>query len=703
VLVTAGALLVLLFSGEIRDNDVFWHLKTGQYILQHHSLPVPDPFSFASNGASYAGEEITRRFNLTHEWLSQVLMYLAYRFLGFPGLVIGRVLLLSIFCGLTGWIVLRRTGQFFVAVAAMLAAAAMAFYFAQSRPFLATFVFLALTMAILETRRWLWVLPPLFLIWANCHSGFVLGWLVCAAYSVELLVQRIHNKLPTEAPRLLLVTALSIALSTLNPNGLRVLQVLQFYRSSGIQTANLEWQRPIFWTPGIYSLLLFGSLLALLIARRKARVVDWLLYLAFAAISLVAVRNTIFIGLVGPVIIASYLPKWRLVGPLAATLAATGLLAFDVAPSLAAQNTLAFRAATWQLPSGAADFIETHRISARMFNNYEAGGYLIWRLWPRQRVFIDARGLSEKAFADYRRILYDESGGKTAMQLLDESGIQMVVTEGFDYLSGQVYPLAVNLAGASAAGWKLVFADEKCVVFLRNPSADIAPLDAAASLSDSLGAQCKEHMQHDPLRPRCAFGLGEWYAFRGDSERARQWLGVYNQHRTGPDHEADEMLQSLNVTNLNRQATDLQSTGKTPQAEALLRQALATAQRTLGPEHPDTAGAMNNLATVLESEGNYPEAESLFRQSLAICRKKFGAADPRTAMALDNLAGVLEGKGDVAGAESLFRQALSTAEQSLGPEDPMTRAIRSDLDSLLQAQHAQPARSGRGGSASRPR
>ena len=164
--------------------------KTGQYILETHSLPVPDPFSYVSVGSSYPGEEITRRFNLTHEWLSQVILYLTWRTLGFPGLVIGRVLLLTAFCGLTGWIAFRRTRQFAVSLAAALAAAAMAFYFAQSRPFLTTFVFLALTMAILEARRALWLLPAVFLIWANCHSGFILGWVMCAAYSLDALLHR---------------------------------------------------------------------------------------------------------------------------------------------------------------------------------------------------------------------------------------------------------------------------------------------------------------------------------------------------------------------------------------------------------------------------------------------------------------------------------------------------------------------------------
>src|SRR6202035_1271638 len=114
-----------------------------------------------------------------------------------------------------------------------------------------------------------------------------------------------------------------------------------------IQTTNLEWQRPIFWTPGIYSFLLFGALLILFVARRKTRPLDWLLCIVFGAISLLAVRNTIFVGLTGPVVIATYLPKRRFVAPSLLALGAVGLLAYDIAPAVASDNTLALRVATW--------------------------------------------------------------------------------------------------------------------------------------------------------------------------------------------------------------------------------------------------------------------------------------------------------------------------------------------------------------------
>src|SRR5258708_7465574 len=124
LLALAAIVLLSIFSGEIRDTDIWLHLKTGQHTLQTRALTVPDPFSYTSGtaAAGYAGEESTRYFNLTHEWLSQVLMYLLYSLGGFPALVATRALLLLTFCALAGWIAFRRTGGFHISLAAALVA-----------------------------------------------------------------------------------------------------------------------------------------------------------------------------------------------------------------------------------------------------------------------------------------------------------------------------------------------------------------------------------------------------------------------------------------------------------------------------------------------------------------------------------------------------------------------------------------------------
>ncbi|HEY1183933.1 MAG TPA: hypothetical protein VGE89_07100, partial [Bryobacteraceae bacterium] len=98
--VLSAVLCLGLLSPEIRDSDFWWHLRTGQYIVETRSLPVPDPFAYTTAAApsAYAGEDAVRRFNLTHEWLAQALVYAAYRAAGFPGVVMLRALLLAAFC-----------------------------------------------------------------------------------------------------------------------------------------------------------------------------------------------------------------------------------------------------------------------------------------------------------------------------------------------------------------------------------------------------------------------------------------------------------------------------------------------------------------------------------------------------------------------------------------------------------------------------
>jgi tetratricopeptide (TPR) repeat protein len=190
-------------------------------------------------------------------------------------------------------------------------------------------------------------------------------------------------------------------------------------------------------------------------------------------------------------------------------------------------------------------------------------------------------------------------------------------------------------------------------------------------------------MRHDPDRPYCARGLGELYAFNGNTARAEQWIAYYLQHRAGADPEAERIYQSLRVTSLNHQALSLQSKGDLMGAESLFRSALAIAVRTLGEDHPDTAGSLNNLAGLLESKGDLAGAEPLYRRALAIAEKVLGPNHPNTATSLDNLAGLLESKGDYAGAVPLYRRALDIANKTLGPDDSTTRTIRENLNALL--------------------
>ena len=530
VLALAALALMAWCSMQLSDPDTWWHLKTGQYMLQHHTLPVPDPFAFTTytGKPAYPGEEATRYFNLTHEWLAQILFYLVYAAAGFPGLVLMRAAFLTAFCGIVGLAAYNRTESFYRGVWAALAASTVAYQFPSERPQLITYVLLAATLVIVESRRRLWLLPPMFLLWANFHGGFFMGWVVLGVYCAEALYLRLRGRPPAYERQLWLASLAAILVSGLNPNGFRVIPVMIWYRKSIMQASLLEWQYPLPWPPSPFSVLLVCALAVLVWQRRRTRPADWLLLAIFGAASATALRNIILAAFVPPILIFSYVP-WKRSLSTAAEYALAGLILLFAAVRMAQPGkTFQLHAADWKYPAGAAGFLLAHHIGAPMFNTYETGGYLIWKLWPQERVFIDGRALNEGVYLDYQRIAANAAAvnGKGADELLNQYGIEVILMNGFEYTSGQVYWLPAALSDPKQTEWKLVYRDAQAVVYMRHPPADVQPLNTFDALA-GLEEQCATYLEHDPERPRCALGLSDLFNRIGDPARAARWHATY--------------------------------------------------------------------------------------------------------------------------------------------------------------------------------
>ena len=106
------------------------------------------------------------------------------------------------------------------------------------------------------------------------------------------------------------------------------------------------------------------------------------------------------------------------------------------------------------------------------------------------------------------------------------------------------------------------------------------------------------------------------------------------------------------------------ATGAYAQAEPLYQRALAISEKALGPEHPDTATALNNLAGLYHATGAYAKAEPLYQRALAIREKALGPEHPDTATALNNLALLYHATGAYAQAAPLYEQALAIQEKN---------------------------------------
>jgi hypothetical protein len=543
IVLLAAALLFVWFTPEVADSDTWWQLRTGQYIVQTHKLAVPDPFAFTtrSAGVAYPDEPIVRHFNLTHEWLAEAIVYLVYAAGGFAGMVIFRALLLMVTCAFSGLVAYKRTSSFYWSVAAAVAVGTVANRYTADRPFLFSFLLAAATFAILEYRRCMWALPPIFLVWANLHGGFFLGWVILGVYCADAVISR-RAKLTPQDRKLFLIAAISTAVSTINPNFLEPLRMTMLYRESKLQVRLWEWQHTALWPPEPFQIMLFVGIAVMLIAARRVRFMDWVFFLGFAFAAVWAVRNVILFAIVAPFLIAAYFP-WKRALPPIGEFAAAALLLLGFGAAVSQGGGLQFRAAEWKYPWGAAKFLEDHHITAPMLNSYMDGGFLMWRLWPQEKVFIDGRALSDRVFEDFTKIVYNVAGSDPR-QLMAKWGIETIVLEGFEYTGGDPFRLVAVLGLDRPVEWHLVYWDATAVVFMRHLPQGVAPLDNAYALN-AMEAQCQNYIAHDPYHPRCARGMGLLYRQIGDTARARNWIRYYLDHATGADPEANQIYGRL--------------------------------------------------------------------------------------------------------------------------------------------------------------
>ena len=148
---------------------------------------------------------------------------------------------------------------------------------------------------------------------------------------------------------------------------------------------------------------------------------------------------------------------------------------------------------------------------------------------------------------------------------------------------------------------------------------------------------------------------------------------------------AAEAEEASEADSFNRRVVELYQAGKYEQAIPIARQLLEISEKINGPEHPFTAGSLNNLAALYDSMGDYAKAEPLYLRALAIREKALGPEHPDTATSLNNLAVLYDSMGEYAKAEPVYRRALAIREKALGPEHPSTAGSLNNLAALYDS------------------
>ncbi|CEJ58343.1 hypothetical protein PMG11_07002 [Penicillium brasilianum] len=117
--------------------------------------------------------------------------------------------------------------------------------------------------------------------------------------------------------------------------------------------------------------------------------------------------------------------------------------------------------------------------------------------------------------------------------------------------------------------------------------------------------------------------------------------------------------------------------GAYAETESMHRWALATQEKVLGREHPDTLTSVSNLGLALSKQGKYEEAEAMHRRALEGYEKVLGREHPDTLTSVNNLGLVFDRQGKYEEAEAMHRRALEAREKVLGPETRYTHTVTS--------------------------
>lgn len=457
-----GYVIVLFARRLLNDADTYWHIAAGMWVLQHHSIPHVDPFSYTFSGMPW----------VAHEWLSEVLMALAYRAGAWGGVLVLFGAAAATTCGVLARYLARWLDQPAATFVLVLCLACVGGSLLARPHLLALTVLSVWTIGLLSAKddgaAPSTLMLPLMAIWANLHASFVFGFALAVLIGFEAVVEAGSRRAPV-ARRWALFLVAMIGASLLTPNGWHGL-VFPFQLMRLATISNIaEWAPTSFqkFQP------LEGALLALLYVSfsRNVRlpigrliIVLGLLYLA-----LTHARHQMLAGVVGAIVLAKPLGQ-----------------AFDGVDGAANRRTICRTDQRWIFaavafialstvvrlthplertddpvsPVTALDHVPPEIKKEPVLNSYDFGGYLIFR---HVKPFIDGRAdlYGDEYISAYLAALAPNRSAFA--RIVGKYRIQWVILA-----AGSP---AVDMI-ASLSYWRRLYADDVAAVYVHDGSTE---------------------------------------------------------------------------------------------------------------------------------------------------------------------------------------------------------------------------------------
>lgn len=377
------------------DPDFGWHLRMGQ-IISSSGIPATDPFSYTMPSFPF----------IDHEWLTNVIISKLYPPLGKIGmaaiysLIALSALAIAVVNPLSRKVSLKRLdlGRR-VAVPSFLGAAIFLLY-SGIRPQVESWFLLAVLLWIVLNqtiwRRWRFLLPALYILWANLHGSFAVG---LVTLFMVLILRTIRVRRIDFGD--LIVAALSLLATFINPYGVRIWYEVWLQ----ISDTSLRWTIAE-WMPALFTfnvpLVVLTPLSVFLLWKYRGRfyLEEKGLFLFFLVQGLASTRHIpLWVVVVTPLLSLGIDFLYRDIKKIpfgiarfnkSYKVALLGCLGIFVLESLLSLNSARLLAEEAFYPSKAVQYLREDLPVGNVFSSYNWGGYLIWKL-PEKKVFIDGR------------------------------------------------------------------------------------------------------------------------------------------------------------------------------------------------------------------------------------------------------------------------------------------------------------------------
>ena len=468
VILVLGALCAaagMLSYFKVVSPDAFWHLKTGQVIIEGGRLLHTNLFSCTYPDFPW--------HNL--EWLFQVLLASVYNGFGWGGVMALKIMLVQATTAILYATLIGRARAPLLAAGVLLYVLALMRFRLTERPQLLSFLLFAAVIWVVQRRhrsgRVLWVLPPLFALWSNVHPELILGLAYLGATVVgDALDSVLDTSLPPPALRREVLVLASCGAATLaNPEGWRVmLTTFDFAKAPTAPLAIREFRHSTLESGALFWILI-GVCTLLFLLQRRLR--SWAAILPLAGLAVIGAfyaRGTTAFAMAAAPLVHGGLAGLARAEAGRSRRRALGALVFAAAGA-ALSWTWFFdpnQSYRWghgpddAFPAAAANFLLANDLPPNLYNHYTDGGYLIFRLYPRWRVFQDGRGPYPQTFfqaatgshdlGDIRR-LFDQHRVNTALLSRGEVGTLLPVNEWGVVYWDDAYAVLVRRSPASLA------------------------------------------------------------------------------------------------------------------------------------------------------------------------------------------------------------------------------------------------------------